>query len=293
MRTLQLPGLEALERPRLGVDAVRGLAKLGTVIRWPGLLIAGAVGVLQPPRYTIPLIILFIWVTLYNTWAMISIPRLDARDILRVGRALTVIDTVSYFALLAIFSGVTAANPPIYAFYVLLIVWMVAYDGAEGAMLSLALFVIGVIALQGVRVAFFHLAFNGMEVLLWSLIMAFAAAGIAAFDRVVLGAELSDATAGSAPSGTAPVNGSGPGGPTNEVSLVAHAGPKPDAEVKLSRREQEVLRLVSEGYSNAMIANRLHLSENTIKTYVETLLSRLHARNRAEAVAAASRQNLL
>jgi DNA-binding CsgD family transcriptional regulator len=292
MRTLQLPGLEALERPRLGVEAIRGLAKLGTVIRWPGLLIAGAVGVLQPPRYTVPLIILFIWVTLYNTWAMISIPRLDERVILRVGRALTVIDTVSYFALLAIFSGVTAANPPIYAFYVLLIVWMVAYDGAEGAMLSLALFVIGVIALQGVRVAFFHMPFNGMEVLLWSLIMAFAAAGIAAFDRVVLGAELSGATAGPASNGTAPANGSGLSGSTREVAAATQGG-KAEGEVKLSRREQEVLRLVSEGYSNAMIANRLHLSENTIKTYVETLLSRLHARNRAEAVAAASRQNLI
>ncbi len=42
-----------------------------------------------------------------------------------------------------------------------------------------------------------------------------------------------------------------------------------------------------------MIAGRLHLSENTIKTYVENLLSRLNARNRAEAVAAASRQNLI
>ena len=63
--------------------------------------------------------------------------------------------------------------------------------------------------------------------------------------------------------------------------------------VRLSRREQEVLQLVSEGYSNSMIAGRLHLSENTIKTYVENLLSRLNARNRAEAVAAASRQNLI
>ena len=63
--------------------------------------------------------------------------------------------------------------------------------------------------------------------------------------------------------------------------------------VRLSPREQEVLQLVSEGFSNSMIAGRLHLSENTIKTYVENLLSRLNARNRAEAVAAASRQNLI
>ena len=42
-----------------------------------------------------------------------------------------------------------------------------------------------------------------------------------------------------------------------------------------------------------MIAGHLHLSENTVKTYVESLLSRLHARNRAEAVAAASRAHLI
>jgi DNA-binding NarL/FixJ family response regulator len=42
-----------------------------------------------------------------------------------------------------------------------------------------------------------------------------------------------------------------------------------------------------------MIAGHLHLSENTIKTYVENLLTRFHARNRAEVVAAASRQNLI
>jgi DNA-binding NarL/FixJ family response regulator len=63
--------------------------------------------------------------------------------------------------------------------------------------------------------------------------------------------------------------------------------------VRLSPREQEVLQLVSEGYSNSMIAGHLHLSENTVKTHVESLLTRLNARNRAEAVAAASRQNLI
>jgi DNA-binding NarL/FixJ family response regulator len=42
-----------------------------------------------------------------------------------------------------------------------------------------------------------------------------------------------------------------------------------------------------------MIAGQLHLSENTVKGHVESLLTRFNARNRAEAVAAASRLNLL
>jgi len=50
---------------------------------------------------------------------------------------------------------------------------------------------------------------------------------------------------------------------------------------------------VAEGYSNTMIATRLNLSDNTVKSYVESLLTHLNARNRAEAVAAASRLKLI
>ena len=63
--------------------------------------------------------------------------------------------------------------------------------------------------------------------------------------------------------------------------------------LRLSKREHDVLRLVAEGYSNTMIATRLNLSDNTVKSYVESLLTHLNARNRAEAVAAASRLKLI
>jgi DNA-binding NarL/FixJ family response regulator len=63
--------------------------------------------------------------------------------------------------------------------------------------------------------------------------------------------------------------------------------------IHLSRREREVLHLVAEGYSNTMIANRLRISDSTVKGYVENLLFQLNARNRAEAVAAAARLKLL
>src|SRR5207237_720160 len=74
-------------------------------------------------------------------------------------------------------------------------------------------------------------------------------------------------------------------------SAVTSSGPAASI-IKLSSREQEVLRLVADGYSNTMIASRLHLGDNTVKGYVESLLGRLNARNRAAAVAAASRLNL-
>jgi DNA-binding NarL/FixJ family response regulator len=65
------------------------------------------------------------------------------------------------------------------------------------------------------------------------------------------------------------------------------------AQPRLSGREQDVLRLVAEGCSNAMIAARLGVSERTVKASLERLLTQVKARNRAEAVAAAIRNGLL
>ena len=286
MRTLSLLGLDAAERPRLNAASLRRLARLGTVVRWPGLLFAAILSLAVRPISPIGLALVLIWVASYNAWGMIAISRADDESILRIGRALTLLDTLSYFLVLFVFGGV-GASTSIYAAYILLIVWMVAYDGAEGAMLSVGIFVVGMIALHAALKAFLGQDFDGRDVLLWSLIMVVAGAILAAYDRIVVGGVLPQGTA-LGPDGSS--LGTGP------VTVRALATPVTSGSVpavRLSPREQEVLELVAEGYSNAMIASRLHLSENTVKTYVENLLSRLNARNRAEAVAAASRQNLI
>ena len=51
----------------------------------------------------------------------------------------------------------------------------------------------------------------------------------------------------------------------------------------LSRREQEVLRLIAEGLSNRKIANRLSLAEGTIKNYVSSMLGKLNVEDRTQA----------
>jgi DNA-binding CsgD family transcriptional regulator len=269
-----LLGLDAAERPRLNAASIRRLARLGTVVRWPGLVFAAILSLAVPPKSPVGLALVLVWVASYNAWGMIAISKADDASILRIGRALTLLDTVSYFLVLLVFGGV-GASTSIYAAYILLIVWMVAYDGAEGAMLCVGIFVLGMIALHAALKAFAGQNFDGRDVLLWSLIMVVAGAILAAYDRIVIGGVLPQETTGTAIAVATPVTSS---------SLPT---------VRLSPREQEVLELVAEGYSNAMIASRLHLSENTVKTYVENLLSRLNARNRAEAVAAASRQNLI
>ncbi len=53
----------------------------------------------------------------------------------------------------------------------------------------------------------------------------------------------------------------------------------------LSSREWDVLRLLSDGMSNRQIADRLVVSENTVKTHMRSILSKLHLKNRAQAAA--------
>ena len=163
MRTLSFLGLDAAERPRLNATSIRQLARLGTVVRWPGLLFAAILALAVPPKSPVGLALVLVWVTVYNAWGMIAISKADDGSILRVGRALTLLDTVSYFLVLFVFGGV-GASTSIYAAYILLIVWMVAYDGAEGAMLVVGIFVVGMIALHTALKAVFNQEFAVQDV---------------------------------------------------------------------------------------------------------------------------------
>ena len=59
----------------------------------------------------------------------------------------------------------------------------------------------------------------------------------------------------------------------------------PPAELtQLTEREAEVLILVAQGRSNAEIAERLYISLYTAKTHVSRILTKLHARDRAQLV---------
>jgi DNA-binding NarL/FixJ family response regulator len=61
----------------------------------------------------------------------------------------------------------------------------------------------------------------------------------------------------------------------------------------LTRREYEVLRFVAVGQTNPEIAEELGLTRNTVKTYLQSAMSKLGARNRVEAIAKASEAQLL
>jgi DNA-binding NarL/FixJ family response regulator len=62
---------------------------------------------------------------------------------------------------------------------------------------------------------------------------------------------------------------------------------------ELTARETEVLRLVGNGLSNTQIAERLVLSEATVKTHVKRLMSKLRLASRAQAVVVAYESGLV
>jgi two-component system, NarL family, response regulator DevR len=66
----------------------------------------------------------------------------------------------------------------------------------------------------------------------------------------------------------------------------ASAGRRP----ALNSSQFEILRLVSEGFSNREIAAKINLSENTVKSHLQEIFRKLEVRNRVEAALLASRE---
>ena len=61
----------------------------------------------------------------------------------------------------------------------------------------------------------------------------------------------------------------------------------------LTQREMEVLQLLSQGYSNPAIAQRLHLARGTVRNYVSAILQKLGVSDRTQAAVEALRRGLV
>ena len=61
----------------------------------------------------------------------------------------------------------------------------------------------------------------------------------------------------------------------------------------LTARERDVLRLMADGRNNAQIATALFVSENTVKTHVRNIFTKLGCRDRAAAVLIAWKRHLI
>jgi len=73
------------------------------------------------------------------------------------------------------------------------------------------------------------------------------------------------------------------------TELLAHAlrndteQPKNPSQAGLTQREEQILDLISNGYSNKLIARELDITEGTVKVHVKHLLKKLNLRSRLEA----------
>jgi DNA-binding NarL/FixJ family response regulator len=77
----------------------------------------------------------------------------------------------------------------------------------------------------------------------------------------------------------------------NHPSIRSAPTPEPSGPA-LTRREMEVLQLVSEGFSNKEIGTELSITEGTVKNHVHNALEKLQLENRIQAAAYVVRQGL-
>lgn len=68
---------------------------------------------------------------------------------------------------------------------------------------------------------------------------------------------------------------------------------KAQTKISLSPREEEILRLLTMGLSNSGIAQRLYLSEGTVRNYMSELFTKLNVSDRTQAVIVALRSGLV
>jgi two-component system, NarL family, response regulator YdfI len=78
-----------------------------------------------------------------------------------------------------------------------------------------------------------------------------------------------------------------------DASLIPESESSGELLEELTSRETEVLQLLAEGFANREIANRLEISEHTIKFHIRSILGKLNASTRTEAVTRGFRAGLI
>ena len=77
------------------------------------------------------------------------------------------------------------------------------------------------------------------------------------------------------------------------AAMSQRGGDSKGAGAQLTPREMQVLKLVAQGLNNKDIAEKLFISENTVKNHIRNILDKLHLHSRMEAVVYAVKEKLL
>ena len=250
--------------PRVTARQLRALIRLGVILRWISLAFAGLAGLLtpRPPDLLGPEILVAV---IYNGVVSGAGARASDEALPMVALVTTVIDQLFCFTFIGLYNVVPDGHQV--AAYVPAMIEAVAFFGAAGAVLSTGIFLTGLVVAEATAAALGRSPFDSMGVFASTMIVILIGACLAAVSEVL-------------------ARSAGEEAPRAEVVRSSNAP-------QLSARQRDVLRLVAEGCSNAMIASRLGVSERAVKAQLERLLTQVKARNRAEAVAAAIRYGLL
>lgn len=252
--------------PPLPAHEVRHNLRIGIVLRWITIALVATGGMLTPKLGTFLLYLVAI-ATVFNGGIMALAARAPASWDRPIALGVTIIDSLFAFIFPGLYAAQVPGSEPL-GVYVFGIIEAVFYFGAGGAILSVGMFIVAGLVVKVLGLPLFGQLFaNGGLVNCVMMLGMIAVCLVATFRLRLRAAEAASA-----------------------APQIGEAG---EPAVRLSQREREVLRLVADGYSNTMIASRLRISDSTVKGYVENLLSHLNARNRAEAVATASRLRLL
>ena len=242
--------------------------RAGALLRWCVVAIVAFATATSPPRVPVLPVGWLVVVALYNALGQYGADVLAGRAAHRLAQGLVVADMAAMMALAAMYRGVPPANLSM-GFILVLLEALLWYDW-RGVTASIVVIGAGWAAtdlaecLEAAGGTFAWRDFLGDLLTVGVVAVA-----------VVLALRVLSATANR---GAAEADASGTGAAVR---------------IALSAREKEVLALISAGFSNRMIAARLHLAPSTVKSHVESILARLHARNRAEATAIAVRLRLL
>jgi DNA-binding CsgD family transcriptional regulator len=254
--------MERIARFTLPTSAwqIRTLSRLAVALRWIAIALGGVAGQLAPPSQPRVLVGELMAAAVFNGAITMTGNRVSDENLRTVALLTTIVDLALSVTFIEIYMPTAGSQLPLV--YVLPMIEATAFFGVAGACLAVAVYLLGTGGQQAVAMALWHQAPDWTGALQTAVLIFMVAICLAGANQI--------------------------------LTLGGRAGEpwKPGQPIRLSRREQEVLRLVARGYSNSMIAAELGISEYSVKNSIERMLSQMRARNRAEAVATAARLHL-
>lgn len=240
------------------------LLRNGALLRWCVVALVAVRLIADPPRLVALGVLWILWIATWNTVVLWLGDRLAPAPAARVAQAAVLTDVAALVALVQIFPS----NPPdvVSGGAALVLLEAAICWGAPGVLIASSLTLAALTALEGAHCSLMHASVSWNDVGSEDVMLGLLSAALVMARRLL----------------ARPL-----------PALPAAEARRPGPGLHMTGREREVLTLLAEGCSNTMIARRLHVTESTVKRHVESILSRLNVRNRAGAVAVASRMGLL